>query len=126
MRSLTATALGLAFLAMVMVTYLALKGDPMGGEPRLLVKIALPDLDRLQPPAKPAPQASTAPPAAAAPAQTLAAAPPRATAAASSASPAATASTSQPPAPSPAVTAKPAADPAPDFEPAGIGITLPQ
>jgi len=61
MRSLTATALTLAFMVMAAITYVAVTGDPMGGEPRLLVKLAPSDQSLLQsPPAKPA-VATTAP-----------------------------------------------------------------
>jgi len=63
MRSLAATALTLAFVVMAAITYLAIKGDPLGGEPRLAVKIAAPDLDKLQPTAPqaaaPAPSPAT-------------------------------------------------------------------
>lgn len=67
MRALAATALTLAFVLMAFVTYLAVRGDPMGGEPRLLVKVPPPDLGKLQPsasrslpvPAQSAPAATT-------------------------------------------------------------------
>lgn len=57
MRSLAATALTLAFIVMAAITYVAVKGDPTGGEPRLVVKIAPPDLARLQSAAPPQPSA---------------------------------------------------------------------
>ena len=59
MRALAATALTLAFVLMATITYVAVRQDPMGGEPRLVVKIAPPDLAKLQ--------AAAAPPLSAAP-----------------------------------------------------------
>ena len=55
MRSLATTALTLAFIVMAAITYVALEGDPMGGEPRLLVKIAPPDAGKQQSSSAPAP-----------------------------------------------------------------------
>lgn len=58
MRALVATALTLAFLAMAGITYLAVAGDPMGGEPRFTLKIAPPETIKPKPVAA-APAAST-------------------------------------------------------------------
>ena len=53
MRALAATIVTLAFIAMAAITYIAVRQDPMAGEPRLLVKIAPPDLAKLQAAAAP-------------------------------------------------------------------------
>jgi hypothetical protein len=66
MRSLAATALTLAFIVMAAITYLAVTGDPMGGEPRLVVKIAPLDPAKFQSSAAPAPAVKSTPVASAA------------------------------------------------------------
>ena len=48
MRALAVTTLTLAFILMAAITYIAVHQDPMGGEPRLVVKIAPPDMAKLQ------------------------------------------------------------------------------
>lgn len=50
MRALAVTTLTLAFILMAAITYIAVHQDPMGGEPRLVVKIAPPDMAKLQVP----------------------------------------------------------------------------
>ena len=55
MRALAATALTLAFLAMAAITYVAVTGDPMGGEPRYVLRIAPPEAAKSQPLAAPVP-----------------------------------------------------------------------
>ena len=59
MRALAATTLTLAFILMAAVTYIAVHQDPMGGEPKLVVKIEPPDMAKLQ--AAAAPPKPTAP-----------------------------------------------------------------
>ncbi len=65
MRALAVTTLTLAFILMAAITYIAVHQDPMGGEPRLVVKIAPPDMAKLQVPAirsiQPAPSETESP-----------------------------------------------------------------
>jgi len=115
MRSLAATALTLAFFLMAAITYLAVKGDPLGGEPRLTVTIPAPD------PAKPHP-ASVAPPAAVPPETTGSTAPISGNDAGSAGTSAALSGTGKTDQAAPAPSLVPSAGA--DF--AGVGITLPQ
>ena len=59
MKALAVTTLTLAFILMAAITYVAVHQDPMGGEPRLVVKIAPPDMAKLQVPAVHAIQPTT-------------------------------------------------------------------
>ena len=110
MRALAATALTLAFIAMAAITYIAVKGDPMGGEPRLVVRIL--------PPAPGMTQSSAAPAGSAAPQIVDAPAP----AAVSSAT---AAPADQPPQPTAAASDASAVGTAPGEDIAGISVTSP-